>query len=107
MVWDDRYRDMWLPSGPPGTDPLAHFRAALERTVAATLGEQHPTELTTTVTEGHPAQVLIDLAADAELLVLGSRGRGGLAGAVLGSVSLHCVGHAPCPVVVVRATHQR
>jgi nucleotide-binding universal stress UspA family protein len=52
--------------------------------------------------EGHPAEVLIDEARDASLLVVGSRGHGAFAGMLLGSVSQHCVSHAPCPVVVVR-----
>lgn len=55
------------------------------------------------VVEGHPAQVLVDIAADADLLVVGSRGHGGFAGALLGSVSQHCTHHARCPVVVIRA----
>jgi nucleotide-binding universal stress UspA family protein len=54
------------------------------------------------VQQGYPAPVLIDAAAGADLLVVGSRGHGGFAGALLGSVSMHCVHHAPCPVVVVR-----
>jgi nucleotide-binding universal stress UspA family protein len=59
-------------------------------------------ELTRTVTMGHPAKVLLDAAEGADLLVVGSRGHGGFAGMLLGSVSQHVVAHAPCPVVVVR-----
>jgi nucleotide-binding universal stress UspA family protein len=54
------------------------------------------------VRQGHAAQVLLDAADGADLLVVGSRGHGGFAGALLGSVSQHCVHHAPCPVVVIR-----
>ena len=54
------------------------------------------------VVHGYPPQVLTDRAADADLLVVGSRGHGGFAGALLGSVSQHCTHHAPCPVVVIR-----
>ena len=54
------------------------------------------------VIEGNPAQVLLHAAAGADLLVVGSRGHGGFAEALLGSVSQHCVHHAPCPVVVIR-----
>jgi nucleotide-binding universal stress UspA family protein len=53
--------------------------------------------------EGAPAQVLLDAAAEAELLVVGSRGRGGFAALLLGSVSQQCTHHASCPVVVVPA----
>jgi nucleotide-binding universal stress UspA family protein len=55
------------------------------------------------VTEGHPADVLLKAAAGADLLVVGSRGHGGFAGMLLGSVSSHAVQHARCPVLVVRS----
>jgi nucleotide-binding universal stress UspA family protein len=51
---------------------------------------------------GNPAQVLVDESRGATLLVVGYRGRGGFVGMLLGSVSIHCVQHAHCPVVVVR-----
>ncbi|MFC5905868.1 universal stress protein [Streptacidiphilus monticola] len=61
-----------------------------------------PVEVHQQVVEGHPARVLIEAARGADLLVLGSRGHGGFAGALLGSVGQHCAQHAPCPVVIVR-----
>ncbi|MBN9101010.1 MULTISPECIES: universal stress protein [unclassified Pseudonocardia] len=51
---------------------------------------------------GAAGEVLVNAAREADLLVVGTRGHRGLASAVLGSVSLHCVLHAPCPVTVVR-----
>jgi nucleotide-binding universal stress UspA family protein len=54
--------------------------------------------------EGEPAEALLSQAKDADLVVVGSRGRGGVASALLGSVSNHVIQHATCPVVVVRAT---
>jgi nucleotide-binding universal stress UspA family protein len=58
--------------------------------------------ITRTTLEGHAAQVLTHASTDADLLVVGSRGHGGFAGMLLGSVSTHVSAHADCPVVVVR-----
>jgi nucleotide-binding universal stress UspA family protein len=58
-------------------------------------------EIERSVVEGPPAQGLITSARDAELLVVGSRGRGGFLGLLLGSVSQQCAHHPPCPVVIL------
>lgn len=52
--------------------------------------------------EGPPAEVLIDAARDAELLVIGSRGHGGFTAMLLGSVSQQLAHHAPCPLLIYR-----
>jgi nucleotide-binding universal stress UspA family protein len=54
------------------------------------------------VVEGNPAQVLLDAAKDADLLVVGNRGHGAFIDALIGSVSVRCLHHASCPVVIVR-----
>jgi nucleotide-binding universal stress UspA family protein len=56
----------------------------------------------TEITYGHPVQVLIDESKTAGLLVVGHRGHGGFTEMLTGSVAIHCVSHAACPVVVVR-----
>ncbi len=59
--------------------------------------------LESAVVHGPPATVLLQAAEKADLVVVGSRGRGGFAGLLLGSVSQQVVHHSPCPVVVVPA----
>ncbi|MEX3504279.1 universal stress protein [Corynebacterium sp. LK2510] len=54
------------------------------------------------VAEGSPIDMLLEMSKDATMIVMGSRGLGGLSGMVLGSVSGAVVSHAECPVVVVR-----
>lgn len=51
--------------------------------------------------EGHPAQELLRASDGAAMLVLGTRGKGGLRDVLLGSVTNHCTHHATCPVIVV------
>lgn len=77
-------------------------RKTLEKTVSEALGDPPPVPMTFSVVEGRPAGVLIDAAQGADLLVVGSRGRGAFTGMLLGSVSQHCVSHATCPVLVIR-----
>ena len=56
--------------------------------------------------EGPAAGTLVEAAKGAELLVVGSRGHGGFAGLLLGSVSQQCAHYAPCPVVIIRAEEE-
>ena len=58
--------------------------------------------VTGTVAENSPATALLDAAKDADLVIVGSRGHGGFASLLLGSVSSQVVHHAHCPVLVVR-----
>jgi nucleotide-binding universal stress UspA family protein len=53
------------------------------------------------IPDGHPAEALMEHADGADLLVIGTRGHGGFAGMLLGSVALQCVQHARCPVLIL------
>jgi nucleotide-binding universal stress UspA family protein len=80
---------------------------ALSHAIKETADPDGPVKVSATVREGNPAQALLDAADGADLLVVGSRGHGGFAEALLGSVSQACVHHAQCPVVIVRGTNGR
>ncbi|MEU9270918.1 universal stress protein [Streptomyces sp. NPDC048251] len=74
------------------------------REAVATVAERHPAlSVTTDVQEGSPVETLVAAAADAELLVLGSRGHGAVVGFLLGSVGQQVIAEAARPVVLVRA----
>ena len=76
-------------------------RAVLDQAVAEVLGDATDIEIEKTIAEGSPAQVLVDAAQGADLLIVGTRGHGGFAGLLLGSVSQQIAHHAPCPIVIV------
>jgi len=65
-------------------------------------GEAHGVDVQVHVAHSPSAQSLIEASTTCDLVVVGSRGRGGFASLVLGSVALQCVAHAHCPVTVVR-----
>jgi nucleotide-binding universal stress UspA family protein len=86
-----------------GENFAATAERALDETVDRELGGRKDLEVERVAELGYPPKVLVERSKSADLMVVGSRGRGGFAGTLLGSVSLHCVTHAGCPVVVVRA----
>ncbi len=106
MSWEDHYADMWMPGSAVALDRLAVTRRALERAVDPVVRAHPSLSIELSPVEGPPARMLVASADDADLLVVGSRGHGGLSGTLLGSVSLHCVTHAPCPVVVFRGSRR-
>ncbi|GLW55136.1 universal stress protein [Kitasatospora phosalacinea] len=91
-----------MPADFSDTDFAGQARRVLEDSTAEALGGHPGVEVVLKVVQGHPAPVLVEEAEGADLLVVGSHGRGAFTGMLLGSVSGHCVHHAPCPVLVVR-----
>ncbi len=91
---------------PPGVAPESisdEVRATMTRHLTAAIAKGAPdAQVEPLIGYGHPAEVLVDASREADLLVVGSRGHGAFTGMLVGSVSLHCVHHAFCPVVVVR-----
>jgi nucleotide-binding universal stress UspA family protein len=100
----------WLPPYPLNPQDLFEDEGGQEETARRALAESvarlraertDDLEIREVLVLDHAAKALIDTSHGAALLVVGSRGRGGFKGLLLGSVSLHCVHHASGPVVVV------
>ncbi len=83
--------------------PQAVAEKILADAVTEAFPDSPPPGLTQTVLQGPAARVLIELSEHASMLVLGSRGHGGFAGLLLGSVSAACAAHAHCPVLVMHS----
>ncbi len=87
--------------GTPVDAQLEELRRGLADTLADEgLADGNP-EVRERVVNGHAAEVLVEASGSAALVVVGTRGHGGLAGKMLGSVSQQVVAHARCPVMVV------
>jgi nucleotide-binding universal stress UspA family protein len=81
--------------------PEEDARAILAESTTAVFGAKVPDWFTTAAFHGDAQRVLIEQSKGAEMLIVGSRGLGGLAGMLLGSVSAICAERASCPVLIV------
>jgi nucleotide-binding universal stress UspA family protein len=104
-TWQLDYAGMGLPvfESEQLRTQVAEEEQALAAEVVAGWSEKYPDVVVRQhVLQGHPVQALVQHSRGAELLVVGSRGRGGFRGLLLGSVSQGVLHHAGCPVLVVR-----
>jgi nucleotide-binding universal stress UspA family protein len=102
MTWEWPPSFGWSLPVPSDYDPGRDGAKVLDE-VLESVTKMHPgIAIKPTITEGHPAPLLVRASKGADLLVVGSRGHGEFAGMLLGSVSEHCVTNAHCPVLVLR-----
>ena len=87
---------------PSDYDPANDAQVMLDPVMTQLHAEYPSLDIHAHVVEGHAGEVLVAASKPASLLVVASRGHRALAGVVLGSVGLHCVTMAACPVVVYR-----
>ncbi len=95
----------WGPYQPPlsSQDFDAQARELAEREVDEVLGSDHGSlDVQIATLQGAASLRLLDYDGAADMIVVGSRGRGGFAGLLLGSVGQHLAEHARCPVVIIR-----
>jgi nucleotide-binding universal stress UspA family protein len=110
IAWEHPIAFAGMPFAPIGAMAIPDFeknaRNVLAAAISETIDPSSPVKVSATAREGNAPRVLLDVADGADLLVVGSRGHGGFTEALLGSVSQHCVHHAPCPVVIVRGARR-
>ncbi|HEY1484920.1 MAG TPA: universal stress protein [Micromonosporaceae bacterium] len=105
-TWQDPvtygYAYGWMPTVEDGESIAAIMAKVLDDAIVDVSARlEDPVTVRPRILEGHASHMLLDAAAGALLLVVGSRGHSTYSGILLGSVSQHCVQHPPCPVVVV------
>ncbi len=86
---------------PDNYDPASDAHKILEDAIHNVRGAFPGVKFNPVVVEGHPAPSLVESARGADLLVVGSRGRGEFSGMLLGSVSDYCAHHVSCPITII------
>ena len=89
---------------PPSLDLIEQLESQAKSQLDAVAADIADVDVTTAVSIGAPSAVLLEASESAALVVVGSRGRGGFAGLLLGSVGAQVAAHAQCPVAVIRPT---
>jgi nucleotide-binding universal stress UspA family protein len=125
VVYAFEYEPEWLRLGPPPTlegldleaverrqaEPGSlsprmiareHSEALIRSMLSENIGGEGIEVRRTVVDDQAPGPFLVQRSLEAELLVVGTRGRGSVGSILLGSVSTYCVHHAACPVVVIK-----
>jgi nucleotide-binding universal stress UspA family protein len=97
----------WPPPAPSDWDPGHDMDKVLGDTMRAVFGDQPPPGVQLRVAQGGAAKVLLDACEGATMLVVGSRGHGGFAGMLLGSVSANVAEHASCPVLIIHGGQEQ
>ncbi|WP_349866698.1 universal stress protein [Leifsonia sp. WHRI 6310E] len=98
-VWE--FPPSWPGYVMGGWSPEADAHAIAAEAAAEVFGETSPSWYSSVVRSGPPAPELVAESTGAEMLIVGSRGRGGFTGLLLGSVSRACAERAACPVLVI------
>jgi nucleotide-binding universal stress UspA family protein len=106
MTWaiSPVYGDTYFPDN---WDPKGEADKVLADTIDEAFPDGRPAGLIARVVQGQATQVLLNESKGAQMLIVGSRGHGGFAGLLLGSVSSSCAAHATCPVLVVHGAHDQ
>jgi nucleotide-binding universal stress UspA family protein len=101
MAWQLTWPEMAIETPRLYEQSQARARAQLDAALAVLAGNDAEVQITAELVSGHPVTVLVEATRDATMLVVGTRGTSGVAGAFVGSVAHAVIHRAHCPVLVV------
>lgn len=94
----------WMPTAIDRQSMIDDIRASLDKAIEAAVGGRE-ISVARHALDGNPAQLLTEFSTAVDLVIVGTRGRGGFAGMLLGSTSQTVLNHSTCPVMTVPSTH--